>query len=199
MKKAIIYNTIAVFLAGIAVILLASAAFAQTVSSGAASQSGSSATSYNGGLVQNNHAAREQTIRSAPGVVAPGMSSGHPCAYAPASVGLSIIGGGVSAGGQTVDDACLLAQMGETNAALGMIAARNESACKQLRRAGRIGADSLCSAEEKRNAARNKTAPTRTGSSPVTCERGIRNGKQVIVARYQPGQMTPEQAAEACR
>jgi hypothetical protein len=79
-----------------------------------------------------------QTIKSAPQVVAPSMSSGHPCAYAPISVGVSVIGFGGAFGGQRIDDACLLAQMGVAPAAVLMIAERNPSACRALMAVGRV-------------------------------------------------------------
>ncbi len=79
-----------------------------------------------------------QTIRSAPQVVAPSMSSGHPCAYAPVSVGVSVVGFGGAFGGQRIDDACLLAQMQVRNAAVAMIAARNPAACRALEVTGNI-------------------------------------------------------------
>jgi len=79
-----------------------------------------------------------QTIRTAPQVVAPSMSSGHPCAYAPISVALSVIGFGGAIGGQVVDDACLLAQMGERPSSVSMIAARNPRACRALEANGRV-------------------------------------------------------------
>lgn len=74
----------------------------------------------------------------APAVSAPGFSSGHPCGFAPASFGLSIVGGALSAGGQRSDDACLLAQMGYKDAAVLMIADRNQAARDALVRAGNI-------------------------------------------------------------
>jgi hypothetical protein len=66
------------------------------------------------------------------------MSSGHPCAFAPVSVGVSVVGFGGAFGGQRIDDACLLAQMGERPAAMVMIAARNPAACQALMAVGRI-------------------------------------------------------------
>lgn len=72
------------------------------------------------------------TVRSAPQVVAPSMSSGHPCAFAPVSIGVSVVGFGGAFGGQRIDDACLLAQMQVRNAAISMIAARNPQACAAL-------------------------------------------------------------------
>lgn len=176
-------------------VCLASPLAAQQINSGA--QSGSASTAYSG-IVQNSHGSREQALRTAPAVVAPGMSSGHPCAYAPASASLSVLGGGASAGGQVIDDACLLGQMGEKEAALGMIAARNSSACQQLRRAGRIGANSLCTDEEKRAAQKQARVSTR-GTPPIVCEKGMRGGKPVMLARYKPGLATPEEAAAYCK
>jgi hypothetical protein len=78
------------------------------------------------------------TIRSAPQVVPPGFSSGHPCAYAPLSVGISVIGFGGAIGGQKIDDACLLAQMGVGQASVLMIAQRNPAACQALLAVGRV-------------------------------------------------------------
>lgn len=71
------------------------------------------------------------TVRSAPSVQPPSMGSGHPCALG-GSIGISLIGGGAAAGLNRVDDACLLAQMGQGQAALIMIARRDEEACKAL-------------------------------------------------------------------
>ncbi len=106
------------------------------------------------------------TLKTAPPVQAPSMGSGHPCGLA-TSGGISIIGGGLSGGGSYVDEACLLAQMGQGEAALIMIAQRDPTACKALRQVGRIGANSACSASEKRaqeKAARQAARPVSTSS-----------------------------------
>jgi hypothetical protein len=66
------------------------------------------------------------------------MSSGHPCAWAPVSIGVSVVGFGGAFGGQRIDDACLLAQMGVPQAAVLMIAERNPSACRALMAVGRV-------------------------------------------------------------
>ncbi|MCA1776082.1 MAG: hypothetical protein LC676_10865 [Loktanella sp.] len=76
--------------------------------------------------------------KQAPAVAAPGFSSGHPCGIAPASFGISFIGGAISGGGQVSDDACLLAQMGYTDAAMSMIASRNRDAFNALEQTGHI-------------------------------------------------------------
>lgn len=104
------------------------------------------------------------TIRSAPAVQAPSMGSGHPCAMS-GSVGISIIGGGVSGGNMKVDEACLLAQMGQGEAALIMIARRDREACLALRSVGRIPSNSVCYKGEKSTA----TAPV---SSTPKCPQG---------------------------
>lgn len=83
-----------------------------------------------------------QTIKSAPQVAAPSMSSGHPCAWAPLSVGISVVGFGGALGGQRIDDACLLGQMQYREAAVIMIAGRNRAACRALEAAGNIAAGS---------------------------------------------------------
>lgn len=110
------------------------------------------------------------TIRSAPAVQAPSMGSGHPCAMS-GSVGISIIGGGISGGAMKVDEACLLAQMGQGEAALMMIARRDSEACLALRSVGRIPASSRCTAAEKR-----APAPTVgvVRSGPPRCPQGSR-------------------------
>jgi hypothetical protein len=152
-----------------------SPAAAQTAISGAVSGSNSSANvnttsgaQANGGSVviaanpSRTRSAVEQsgtyTVRSAPAVQAPSMGSGHPCALA-GSVGISIIGGGVSGGNMKIDEACLLAQMGQGEAALLMIARRDSEACFALRAVGRIPASSVCSRGEKRVAAQPAAQP----------------------------------------
>lgn len=141
--------------------VMATGAFADVVSG---SQSGAQAGAYSSVNVTSPD---DITVRSAPDASAPSMSSGHPCAYSPASFGVSIIGGGASAGGMKIDDACLLAQMGERAAAIGMIAARNGEACVALRNAGRVSANSVCKGDKPAKA----VASTKSASRVLaTCE-----------------------------
>lgn len=93
----------------------------------------------------NSNERQSGTVRNefAPAVSAPAMGSGHPCGLGN-SLGISIIGGGVTGGATRVDDACLLAQMGKTTAAMAMIAARSPSACAALVASGDISPDSNC-------------------------------------------------------
>lgn len=144
------------------------------------------------------------TMRSAPAVQPPSMGSGHPCALS-GSIGFSIIGGGAAGGLSRVDEACLLAQMGQGQAALIMIARRDSEACLALRQVGSLPANSVCSASERRAAARAQpvamSATTTQTAQPVsnyvTC---TRNDDGQIVARKQRG--TPysdQQISTYCR
>lgn len=124
------------------------------------------------------------TVRNAPQVSAPSMSSGHPCAFTPASGSISIIGAGIGAGGQNIDDACLLAQIGERDAAVQMIAARDPAACRALLRAGRISNASYCGnggQAPKEPQTKPATAPVTAG---ITCSR---NNKGQIMAKVARG------------
>lgn len=96
-------------------------------------------------------------VRSAPPVQPPSMGSGHPCGLG-GSIGISLIGGGAAGGITQVDEACLLAQMGQGQAALVMIATRNPQACAALRQVGSIPSSSICSSSERRAAARSDSA-----------------------------------------
>lgn len=200
-------------------LLLTVAALATAVATGVVAQSSGTASSttmstlnstvdgrtyIDGRTLIDQRGGGDSTIRNAPQVSAPSMSSGHPCAYTPASASLSIIGGGIGAGGQKIDDACLLGQLGERNASVQMIAARNPDACKALRAAGRISARSTCTSEETR-AAKNAAQPAATSSRSTKaatvaslpysrCELTAR-GIEVRVARGG----TRETAVAACR
>lgn len=115
------------------------------------------------------------------GVVGPGFSSGHPCAYAPISFGIAVIGSGLSAGGQTVDEACLLAQMGYRDAAMYMIAARSASACRALEAMGEV----VCANSREAAAASSRsTAPARPASAPAPAAATAAPQGDDQIARY---------------
>jgi len=149
------------------------------------------------------------TVRSAPAVQPPSMGSGHPCALSN-SIGISLIGGGAAGGLSRVDEACLLAQMGQGQAALIMIARRDSEACFALRQVGTIPDGSVCSASDRRSTVQarrttvstmNQQATTRTTPAPisryVSCSKRS-DGK--ILARKQMGApYTNEQVAAYCR
>lgn len=122
-----------------------------------------------------------QTIRSAPQVVAPSMSSGHPCAYAPLSVGVSVVGFGGAFGGQRIDDACLLAQMQVQDAAIAMIAARNPAACRALASTGRIP-QGYCGGTRRASAAPAPTRVVRTAAAPAPRVRRATLPPQVVTS-----------------
>ena len=136
------------------------------------------------------------TNKFAPAVAAPAMGSGHPCGLGN-SLGISIIGGGVTGGATRVDDACLLAQMGYTPAAMQMIAARNPSACKALVSSGAISARSYCGDDEGRARVRGPGvykqpalaplagAPVAPVEAPkLTC--GLKEGTQRVIITNWP-------------
>ncbi|MDP0929968.1 hypothetical protein Q0601_22550 [Paracoccus onubensis] len=146
-------------------------------------------------------------VRSAPAIQPPSMGSGHPCGLG-GSIGISIIGGGASGGLTQVDEACLLAQMGQGQAALIMIARRDPGACAALRQVGSIPSNSICSSSERRAAQRmqreQRTASnfterqsTASISDFVTCSR---NEDGQLVARKRSGTaFSDEQVAQFCR
>lgn len=141
------------------------------------------------------------TLKTAPAVQPPSMGSGHPCGLG-TSIGLSIIGGGAGGGTTKVDEACLLAQMGQGEAALIMIAQRDENACKALRQVGRIAADSVCGAEEKRAlATRQKAPPPNKVSNVGEYIKCSRNKEGTLVAKHVKANapFSHEQIADYCR
>lgn len=203
----------------------ASSTGAQTTSSNATSNSSSSAhvessaaASASGGtsnaqiyLDQRGHATTRTQheysgsykVRSAPAVQPPSMGSGHPCGLA-GSIGISIIGGGAAGGVTQVDEACLLAQMGQGQAALIMIATRDPGACTALRQVGSIPSSSICSDSERRAVERAQRQQGTIASQSivaisdyVTC---IRNDNGQLVARKRSGTpFSDEQVAQYCR
>ncbi len=134
---------------------------AQSASQSASGSSASNSLIFNtpSGTTSSVNSSGTTTLKTAPPVQAPSMGSGHPCGLA-TSGGISIIGGGLSGGGSYVDEACLLAQMGPQfgQAAIIMIAARDEGACKALRQTGKIAPQSACTQAEKRAAAKAQKA-----------------------------------------
>jgi hypothetical protein len=83
-------------------------------------------------------------IETAPSLGGLALGGGHPCAYSPATGQVSLIGGGGGFGGMKVDSACLLMIVGAAGnpqaqqAAIYMIAGRDDDACKAMYKAGMI-------------------------------------------------------------
>lgn len=109
----------------------------------------------------NNSSVNIRDRKQAPAHAAPSMSSGHPCAYG-TSFGVSFVGGAVSGGGNKVDNACLLAQMGYGDAAMAMIAARDKGAYDALERAGYIAPAAAAPVASSRSVTRPVAAPSFT-------------------------------------
>lgn len=128
------------------------------------------------------------TNKFAPAVAAPSMGSGHPCGLGN-SIGVSIIGGGVTGGATRVDDACLLAQMGYGPAAMQMIAARNPSACKALVASGAISAHSYCGEERPNVFARGPGVYKQPSVAPL--RRGEATSEPVVLRGSGAGNAAP--------
>jgi hypothetical protein len=94
-------------------------------------------------ITGNSSSVNVEDRLQAPAVFAPSMSSGHPCAI-PTSVGISIIGGGISGGANSIDKVCMLMQSGQIDAANYLMASQDNEVCIALRETGAISADSLC-------------------------------------------------------
>lgn len=145
-------------------------------------------------------------VRSAPSIQPPSMGSGHPCGLG-GSIGISLIGGGASGGVTQVDEACLLAQMGQGEAALIMIARRDPNACAALRQVGTIPSSSICSSSERRSAERaQRTAANFVSRQPaapppisrfVTCSRN--SDGQLVARKRGTVPYSDEQVAQFCR
>lgn len=112
----------------------------------------------------------DYTVRSAPQVSAPSMGSGHPCGLG-GSLGFSIVGGGATGGATRVDRACMLAQMGETNAALYMYAAEDPATCRALVAAGRVSSRSYCGGGSTRPA--TSPRPAARPAQQVASSKGV--------------------------
>lgn len=91
----------------------------------------------------NNSSVSIRDRKQAPALAAPSMSSGHPCAYG-GSFGVSFVGGAVSGGGNKIDNACMLYQSGQIDAANYLLASQDNAVCKALRAVGSISEKSTC-------------------------------------------------------
>jgi len=107
------------------------------------------------------------TLKTAPALGSLALGGGHPCAMTPLSAQISVIGGGLGAGGMEVDEACMLMIMGAStgdakmyNAGIYMIAARDEEACQAMYVAGLVN-----DCVDKKGRSRVKAAPTVSSNS----------------------------------
>jgi hypothetical protein len=85
-----------------------------------------------------------QEVATAPSLGGLALGGGHPCAYAPATFQVSVIGSGAGVGGMKVDSACMLMVMGAAGdkaaykAAQLMMAARDPAACLAMEQMGMV-------------------------------------------------------------
>ena len=163
---------------------------------GSASKSASLAASSGNQITYNSNGGQVEysgsyRLENVPGVTPPGFSSGHPCAYAPVSFGVGIVGGGASAGGQRIDNACLLAQMGYTREAMAMIAARDPAAMAALEATGQVQGPSTRPA----SSASSKSTP-KAVALLSKCEK---TGNKITVAYTAAGRKNKATAIAQCK
>jgi len=110
------------------------------------------------------------TLKTAPSLGGLALGGGHPCAMAPMTAQISVIGGGLGYGGMEVDEACMLLIMAAAaqdakayNAATYMMAARDQEACAAMYQAGMV-ADCV----DSKGRSRVKAAPTVSSNSGAT-------------------------------
>lgn len=194
-----------------------SSAHVESAASASASSGSSNAQIYldqrGPGTTRSQHEySGSYEVRSAPAVQPPSMGSGHPCGLG-GSIGISLIGGGASGGVTQVDEACLLAQMGQGQAALIMIATRDPGACAALRQVGSIPASSICSSSERRAEARSQNQQRTTSSFSaeepietasigsiedyVTCSRN--DSGQIVARKRGSAPFSDAQISQHCR
>lgn len=138
------YAIIAAIIAAVALVIYL------TVTPAAAQTSESNSTSGSAANVATNTAAGAisrtsvNNPESAPGVASLALGGSHPCAYSPAGISLSVVGGGGAIGGQRIDNSCLLLIEGLAGdaramaAANYMIAARDPAACTAMQASGMV-------------------------------------------------------------
>lgn len=131
--------------------------------------------------------------KQAPGLAVPSMSSGHPCAYG-GSFGVSFVGGAVSGGGNKVDNACMLYQSGQIDAANYMLAERDKSVCRALRAVGSISASSTCG---EKPVATTSTRSTTSSVAYTSCK--VQDGAIRVGVRAGASDETKALASRQCQ
>ena len=126
------------------------------------------------------------TLKTAPSLGSLALGGSHPCAMAPVTGQISVIGGGLGYGGMEVDEACMLlimaAAAGDAKAyaaATYMMAARDPEACEAMYKSGMI-ADCVDKKGRSRFASKatvsSNSGATRPVSLDVECRR---NGNKI--------------------
>ena len=108
-------------------------------------------------------------VENVPALGGLALGGGHPCAWSPATGQIVLLGGGIGAGGMTIDSACLLliqaAAFGDQRAykaAQYMIAARDEDACQAMQAMGMV----KCGSDEPTFSSKSATPATRPQARP---------------------------------
>jgi hypothetical protein len=116
------------------------------------------AAAFGGGATINE-------TKQAPGLGSLALGGGNPCAYAPATAQISVLGGGAGVGGMKIDEACALIVLGAASndaraykAAGLVIAGRNPAACAAMEQAGMVD----CVTAEDRRLRRSSSAASTT-------------------------------------
>lgn len=171
-------------------------AFAQSANSGSISGANSEVEVVTGaaaGAAINNYGQRPgkdnrtyQEVATAPSLGGLALGGGHPCAYAPATFQVSVIGSGAGVGGMKVDSACMLMVMGAAGdakaykAAQLMLASRDPAACAAMEAAGIVECETKA---EARAAAKKDWSKASTASSKSVAGWGAKcdlRGKKLV-------------------
>lgn len=192
-----------ILLALTAVFTLASAPLlAQTATSG--SQSGSTSGANSGAVsgssvIQNYHSGGTTRIESTPDVMAPSLGSGHPCMQN-ASMGISIIGGGISGGGGKIDYGCMMYRAGDEASAVAYYAQKDGNACRAYRSSGKIAAASVCDGDPRPTpTASSKSSPNKVVKLAVNCVRRDDGMIEPRVSRAVANAYSTAEIKAACR
>ena len=152
---------------------LAGATSASQSASLSASQGGS--VTFNSPSQVNTRASGSTTVKTAPALGGLALGGGHPCALAPVTGQISIIGGGIGAGGMVVDDECMAMIKAATSgdnryltAANIMAASHSPETCRAYYQAGLV---SECLDKQGRSILRDrKTVSSNSGGTSAAIE-----------------------------
>ena len=145
---------------------------ASQASSGSIATGGSITFNQPGEITTRQEGTARARLENVPSLGSLALGGGHPCAYAPATAQIAIVGGGIGAGGMRVDEACMLMVMGASakdaraySAAYHMIGARSPEACIAMWKAGMV-AD--CRNKRGKSIVGNMTRDTTTHAKVAT-------------------------------
>ena len=149
-------------------------------------------------LSGNNSSVSIRDRRQAPTAIAPSMSSGHPCAYG-GSLGASFVGGAISLGGNEVDNACMLYQSGQIDAANYLLASRDPAACRALRAVGSISDQSTCGDKPAKARASSRSVPSTPSLKTAYTSCDMKDGSLHVGVRRGSSEEMRALAVTQCR